>query len=140
MCFWTSARTRTAPDGLERRMRPGPALAAHPHRDKTGEKQPKTEERDPEGSRFRGRTRDSPVGLGGLVNDVLIGGQQDQSVLGEIHGHVCVPVSIQPAADGERPGLKPGEEREEEEEEAPRQRGDEEVVWWVLKPVRLNHD
>ncbi len=50
--------------------------------------------------------RDSPVGVRGLVNDVLVGGQQDQSVLAEIHSHVSVPASIQTAADGERHGMR----------------------------------
>ena len=50
--------------------------------------------------------QDSPVGVRGLVNDVLVGGQQDQSVLAEIHSHVSVPASIQTAADGERHGVR----------------------------------
>lgn len=50
-------------------------------------------------------SKDSPVGVRGLVNDVLVGGEQDQSVLAEIHSHVCAPASIQTAADGERRGI-----------------------------------
>lgn len=34
------------------------------------------------------RPRDSPVGVRALVNDVLIGGEQGQSVLSEIQSHV----------------------------------------------------
>lgn len=54
----------------------------------------------------RSGPRDSPVGVRGLVNDVLVGGQQGQSVLAEIHSHVSVPASIQTAADGERHGMR----------------------------------
>lgn len=52
-----------------------------------------------------GGPQDSPVGVRGLVNDVLVGGQQGQSVVAEIHSHVSVPASIQTAADGERLGM-----------------------------------
>ncbi|KAK5887891.1 hypothetical protein CesoFtcFv8_016450 [Champsocephalus esox] len=60
--------------------------------------------------------KDSPVGVRGLVNDVLVGGQQVQSVLAQIHSHVSVPASIQTAADGERRGVRREDEEEEEEE------------------------
>ncbi|CAB1453252.1 unnamed protein product [Pleuronectes platessa] len=46
----------------------------------------------------------SPVGGGALVDDVLVGGEQGQSVLAEIHSHVGVRANIQSSADGERHG------------------------------------
>ncbi|MEQ2157480.1 hypothetical protein GOODEAATRI_002278 [Goodea atripinnis] len=86
---------------------------AHPRSRNT-----KTQRKDPQtSSDTRGdggravRLQDSPVGVRGLVNDVLVGGQQGQSVLGEIHSHVSVPASIQTAADGERHGMKPQRRR-----------------------------
>lgn len=44
----------------------------------------------------RAGPRDSPVGVRGLVDDVLVGGEQGQPVIAEIHSHVSVPASIQP--------------------------------------------
>lgn len=58
------------------------------------------------GEELRWGAEDSPVGVRGLVYDVLVGGEQDQSVLAEIHSHVCAPASIQTAADGERRGMR----------------------------------
>lgn len=54
----------------------------------------------------RSGAEDSPVGVRGLVDDVLVAGEQDQSVLAEIHSHVCAAASIQTAADGERRGVR----------------------------------
>ena len=41
-----------------------------------------------QGDRQGDRQGDSPVGVRGLVDDVLVGGQQGQSVLAEVHCHV----------------------------------------------------
>lgn len=54
----------------------------------------------------RSGAEDSPVGVRGLVDDVLVAGEQDQSVLAEIHSHVRAAASIQTAADGERRGAR----------------------------------
>lgn len=96
-------------------MRPRPALRIlsvhkpgqqNPEREATEQRNKQREKMERDGGEDRGGRpagpRDSPVGVRGLVNDVLVGGQQGQSVLTEIHSHVSVPASIQTAADGER--------------------------------------
>lgn len=92
--------------------------------------------RGAKGGRSASRPQDSPVGVRGLVNDVLVGGEQDQSVLAEIHSHVCLSASIQTAADGERHGMRLQSGEEEEEEAVTLTGGDKETsgVRRVLAP------
>lgn len=72
---------------------------AHPQRATTRTTKPRGAVRgagaEP-GEDRRAGPRDSPVGVRGLVDDVLVGGEQGQPVIAEIHSHVSVPASIQP--------------------------------------------
>lgn len=77
------------------------------------------------GTRARGRRKhrsadrlagwDSPVGVRGLVDDVLVGGEQQQPVLSEIHGHVggAAASRLLLMERGARRGASPGAETAE---------------------------
>lgn len=68
----------------------------------------------PQEARVGGTTgrRDSPVGVRGLVDDVLVGGEQQKPVLSEIHGHVggAAASRLLLMERGARRGASPGAE------------------------------